>query len=189
MTHILESMLVLDKYAPRMYLSFMDKTLENLIGALSVIAADRIGDAVFEAYPRGGETPAALTAIGAAPGLTVSALQAVLRLSQPGAVRLVDRLVADGLAERRSGEDARQSLVHLTPKGRRLRRKILDARHDAISGITAPLSRKERDAFTSLLNRILGPYPSCEMDKYQACRMCDQSACNPCPLPGEGVQR
>ena len=167
----------------------MDRTLENLIGALSVIAADRIGDAVAGAYPRGGETPAAVTAIGAAPGLTVSALQAVLRLSQPGAARLVDRLVADGLAEKRPGEDARQSLVHLTPKGRRMRRKILDARHDAIAGITAPLSRKERDAFAALLNRMLSPYPSCEMDKYQACRMCDQSVCDPCPLPGEGVRK
>lgn len=172
-----------------MYLSFMEKTLENLIGALSLIAADRIGDAVAGAYPRGGETPAALTAIGAAPGLTVSALQAVLRLSQPGAARLVDRLVADGLAEKRSGEDARQALVHLTPKGRRLRRKILDARHDAISRITAPLSKKERNTFEALLNKMLSRYPSCEMDKYQACRMCDQSICNPCPLPGAGIQR
>lgn len=182
-------MTILEKYARRMYWSFMDKTLENLIGALSVIAADRIGDAVSGAYPRGGETPAALTAIGASPGLTVSALQAVLRLSQPGAARLVDRLVADGLAEKRPGEDARQSLVHLTPKGRRMRRKILDARHDAIAGITAPLSRKERDAFAALLNRMLSRYPSCEMDKYQACRMCDQSICDPCPMPGEGVRR
>ena len=172
-----------------MYLSFMEKTLENLIGALSLIAADRIGDAVAGAYPRGGETPAALTAIGAAPGLTVSALQAVLRLSQPGAARLVDRLVDDGLAEKRSGEDARQALVHLTPKGRRLRRKILDARHDAISRITAPLSKKERNTFEALLNKMLSRYPSCEMDKYQACRMCDQSTCNPCPLPGAGIQR
>lgn len=172
-----------------MYLSVMEKTLENLIGALSLIAADRIGDAVAGAYPRGGETPAALTAIGAAPGLTVSALQAILRLSQPGAARLVDRLVADGLAKKRSGKDARQALVHLTPKGRRLRRKILDARHDAISRITAPLSRKERNTFETLLNRMLSQYPSCEMDKYQACRMCDQSICCPCPLPGEGVQR
>ena len=170
-------------------MSFMEKTLENLIGALSLIAADRIGDAVAGAYPRGGETPAALTAIGAAPGLTVSALQAVLRLSQPGAARLVDRLVADGLAEKRSGEDARQALVHLTPKGRRLRRKILDARHDAISRVTAPLSRKERNTFEALLNKMLSRYPSCEMDKYQACRMCDQSICNPCPLPGAGIQR
>lgn len=172
-----------------MYLSLMDKTLENLIGALSVIATDRIGDAVADAYPRGGETPAALASIGAAPGLTVSALQAVLRLSQPGTVRLVDRLVADGLAEKRSGEDARQSLLHLTSKGRRLRRKILDARHDAIARLTAPLSRNERNTFAALLNKMLQPYPSCEMDKYQACRMCDQAACDPCPLPGEGVQR
>lgn len=168
---------------------FMDKTLENLIGAMSVITADRVGDNVSEAYPRGGETPAALASIGASPGLTVSQLQAVLRLSQPGTVRLVDRLVADGLAEKRSGADARQSLIHLTPKGRRLRRKILDARHDAIAGMTAPLSAEERHTLLALLNRMLTPYPSCEMDKYQACRLCDQSVCNPCPLPGEGVRQ
>ena len=167
----------------------MEKTLENLIGALSVIAADRIGDAIAEAYPRRGETPAALASIGASPGMTVSALQAVLRLSQPGTVRLVDRLIADGLAEKRTGDDARQSLVHLTPKGRRMRRRILDARHDALAALTAPLSPKDRKVFEGLLNRILVPYPSCEMDKYQACRICDQAACDPCPMPGEGVRR
>ena len=167
----------------------MEKTLENLIGALSMIAADRIGDAIAKAYPRGGETPAAVATIGAAPGLTISNLQAVLRLSQPGAVRLVDRLTADGLAEKRTGDDARQSLIHLTPKGRRMRRNILDARHDALAALTASLSTRDRKLFEALLNRMLTPYPSCEMDKYQACRMCDQAACDPCPLPGEGVRR
>ena len=159
----------------------MEKTLENLIGALSAIAADRIGDAVAEAYPRGGETSAALASIGASPGITVSGLQTVLRLSQPGTVRLVDRLIADGLAEKRTGRDARQSLVHLTPKGRRMRRKILDARHDALAALTAPLSAKDREAFEELLNRMLAPYPSCETDKHQAC--------DPCPLAAEGVLR
>ncbi|MEO1658435.1 MAG: MarR family transcriptional regulator [Pseudomonadota bacterium] len=167
----------------------MDKTLENLIGALSVIATDRIGDAIAAAYPRGGETPAALASIGAAPGISVSGLQSVLRLSQPGTVRLVDRLIADGLAEKRTGDDARQSLIHLTQKGRRMRRKILDARHDAVAALLAPLSPADRGTLEELLNRVLVPYPSCEMDKYQACRLCDQSVCDPCPLPGEGVKR
>ncbi len=167
--------------------SDMDKTLENLIGSLSLVVSDRIGDAMASAYPRGGETSAALASIGAAPGITVGALQNVLRLSQPGTVRLVDRLVTDGLAEKRSGEDARQTLIHLTPKGRRLRRKVLDSRHAALAELTQPLSKKDRATLLTLLDRVLRPYPSCEMDKYQACRLCDQDACSPCPIPAESL--
>ena len=161
----------------------MEKTLENLLGALSLVISDRITDAITETYDRSGETPAALATIGAAPGISIGALQDILRLSQPGAARLVDRLVTDGLAEKRAGNDARKVLVHLTPKGRKLRRKLLDSRHHAVAHLTSSLSEADRKTLTKLLDRVLKPYPSSEMDKCQACRMCDQDACDPCPIP------
>ena len=167
----------------------MDKALENLIGALALVVSDRVGDAVADTFGRGGEAPSAVASIGAAPGVSVGELQAVLRLSQPGAARLVDRLVEDGLAEKRSGKDGRQVLVHLTPKGRKLRRKLLDSRYGALAALTEPLSDKERATLTGLLDKMLKPYPACEMDKYQACRMCDQDACTSCPIPAEALQR
>ncbi len=54
-------------------------------------------------------------------GLRPSELAAKRRLSRSGATRLVDRLVRDGLVERRDcGDDGRGSVVLLTGQGRRV---------------------------------------------------------------------
>ncbi|WOE75267.1 MarR family winged helix-turn-helix transcriptional regulator [Alterisphingorhabdus coralli] len=161
----------------------MDKALENRIGAFALTVSDKVQQAITTRFDKAGETPAALTAIGAAPGLTISDLQPVLRLSQPGTVRLVDRLVADGLVEKRKGEDARQVLLYLTAKGKRLRRSLLDLRHQAIVQLTQGLDVAQRETLIGLLDQMMRDYPTCEMDKYQACRMCDQDACARCPIP------
>ncbi|MEO1046347.1 MAG: MarR family transcriptional regulator [Pseudomonadota bacterium] len=160
-----------------------NKMLENLIGAFALTVTDKVQQAIATRFDKAGETPAALTAIGAAPGLTIGDLQPVLRLSQPGTVRLVDRLVADGLAEKRRGEDARQVLLYLTAKGKRLRRSLLDLRHEAIAELAQGLDATQRETLTGLLDRMLRDYPTCAMDKYQACRLCDQDACKACPIP------
>ena len=165
----------------------MDGTLENLLGALSLVAADRMHDAILATFDAGGQTPAALASIGAAPGITGGELRAVLGLSQPGTARLVERLHEAGLVEKRGGTDARQAHLHLTARGRRMRRKLLDARQEALGALTSALTAEERETLQRLLHRMLQAYPSCEMDKYQACRLCDQAVCEACPIPAEGV--
>ena len=166
----------------------MNDALENMLGAFALVATDRMQDAIHDAFDQGGQTPAALACIGAGPGMTTSELMAVLNLSQPGTTRLVERLVEAGLVEKRAGADARQAHLHLTARGRRQRRRLLDARATALEALTATLSKEERRTMEGLLERMLTAYPSSEMDKYQACRLCDQAACVRCPIPAEGVE-
>src|ERR671917_2078941 len=70
-----------------------DSRTANLLGALGLEAAT--------AMPAGrGATMAALVTIAAHPNRTVEELRAPLGLSQPGAARLVQRLVNAGWVER-----------------------------------------------------------------------------------------
>lgn len=99
----------------------------------------------------------ALVIVGANPGLTQTALGAVLGTARSGAMLLTDWLEARGLARRRrrSG-DARSWGLHLTPRGKalcaRLRRRV--AAHDA--AFARRLSREERATLRRLLEKLSG---------------------------------
>ena len=73
----------------------------NLLGAVGLAVADRIEETARDIVNHAGETPAALVVIGYGFGPSNDQLRRVLGLSHPGSVRLVDRLVADNLVERR----------------------------------------------------------------------------------------
>ena len=79
----------------------------NLLGVVGLAVADRIEDVARDTLGRVGETPAALVVIGHGTGLSNDGLRSILGLSHPGTVRLIDRLVADGLVERSEGKDRR----------------------------------------------------------------------------------
>jgi DNA-binding MarR family transcriptional regulator len=163
----------------------MSESVSNLIGAFSLAIADRIEDAAAKVLQRSGETPAAVVTIGFEPGLTNDRLRRILRLSHPGTVRLVDRLVADGLVERRSGRDGREIALHLTRSGMRSRAKFLGERQGAIGSVLAILSDGEQAELGRLLSKMLETMPHTEIDKYTICRLCDSAACSECPLPME----
>src|SRR5688572_5746592 len=99
----------------------------NLVGALGMVLRDALADAAELA---GGESPAAaLVALnGAAAGGTIDALAGVVGLTHSGTVRLVNRLVREGLVERRRGADQRSAALVLTPQGRRAARRVLSRR-------------------------------------------------------------
>src|SRR5215216_6081103 len=121
--------------APPTYMlrAYMDHDL-NVIGAAVVMLGDRIRDATEDASGMGGALPAALSALHVwAGGRTIETLAGGLRLSHSRTVRVVDRLEAAGLARRaRDPVDGRSVLVELTPDGRHLGRRVLDARAAAL---------------------------------------------------------
>src|SRR4051812_50099282 len=94
---------------------------ENVVGALVVAIGDRLRDATQEAAGLRGALPAALVCLHEfAGGRPIDALAATLRVTHSRAVRVVDRLAAEGLARRASADgDRRVVLVELTPAGRR----------------------------------------------------------------------
>src|SRR3954447_21759557 len=120
---------------------------ENVVGALTVVLGDRLRDAAEEAAGLRGALPAALVSLHEwAGGRPIDVLAGALRVTHSRAVRVVDRLQAEGLARRvPDPADARVALVRLTPAGRRRARRVLDARAGALRSCLQDLTAAERE--------------------------------------------
>lgn len=160
----------------------------NLLGVVALAVSDRIAAAAHAALQHGGETPAALVVIGyGGGGLSNDQLRRILRLSHPGAVRLVDRLVADGLVERRKGQDKRANALHLSDRGMAVREDLLRGRLSAIQAILAPFSVDERQQLSALLRKALSAMETTAQDRRTLCRLCDERICIDCPIPADAA--
>jgi MarR family transcriptional repressor of emrRAB len=161
----------------------MSKRTANLLGALALAIVDRVEVAAREVLDHGGETPAALVVIGYGAGLSNDTLRRILGLSHPGAVRLVDKLVAEGLVERGSGRDGRQVALHLTRRGKQFRSQLLARRLSAVEQVLGSLDKSEQQTLNDLLHKILAGMDTSEMQRFTICRLCDDRVCDDCPLP------
>lgn len=162
----------------------IDRT-SNLLGVLGLAVADRIGDVARDVLRRAGETPAALVVIGYGTGPSNDELRRILRLSHPGTVRLVDRLVADGLVERRKGQDKRAVALYLSDQGKTLRADLLNGRLATIKTILTPLTDAEQETLAELLHKMLSSMDTTVSDRRTLCRLCDNRVCINCPIPAE----
>ena len=162
----------------------IDRTA-NLLGVVGLAVADRIEATAREILSHAGETPAALVVIGYGSGPSNDQLRRVLGLSHPGAVRLVDRLVADGLVERRTGQDRRAIALYLTEQGLALREHLLAGRLAAIRPLLEPLSDAEQEMFGALLHKLLASLETTDWDRRTLCRLCDKRVCSDCPIPAD----
>lgn len=154
----------------------------NLLGALALGLADEIGAAAERQAAHGGAAPAGLSAIGHAPGLTIERLSRALGLSHPGTVRLVDRLAAGGLVERRPARDGRAVALHLTPAGEQRRAAVLAERRVALEGALATLSGGEQERLAVLLEKLLKGLVRGEAHAGAVCRLCEEAVCADCPV-------
>lgn len=168
------------------YIDGMDRTT-NLLGALALAITDRIKSGMKNTLDRSGETAAAIVVLGYAAGLSVELLRQVLDLSHPGTVRLIDRLEADGIVERRKASDGRAVALHLTRKGRGLRQQLMDGRLDTLEAALEGLSVDERLVLGDLLAKVLVNLPETEMAKHRICRLCAVRLCSDCPIPGHAI--
>ncbi len=157
----------------------------NLLGVVGLAVADRIESATREILKHSGETPAALVVIGYGLGPSNDELRRILGLSHSGTVRLVDRLVADGLVERRPGSDARTVALYVSKRGKVLRDKILKGRLAAISPLLEPLSAEEEKTLAELLHKLLSSMETTDLQRRTLCRLCDDRVCTDCPIPAD----
>jgi DNA-binding MarR family transcriptional regulator len=141
----------------------------NLLGALALAGAERIETATDAAA-----VVALVTTLG---GTSQDVLGRVLGLTQTGAVRLVDRLVRQGLVERRDGPDGRTKAIVPTDAGRRRASAVLEERGAVTHDLLAPLDAAERAQLTSLLEKLLGGITHSRDDALHICRLCDPDAC------------
>jgi len=154
-----------------------ERRLENRAGAWALAVADRIGRRVVATA--GGEAEAAaLISLRIYDGATIERLRHIAGLSHPGAVRLVDRLEAEGLVERGPGRDARSVALHLTDAGRGRAAEALAERERALEELLAPLGVEERAQLGALLDTLLGALPADRRDLESICRLCDYRACD-----------
>ena len=164
-----------------------ERQAANLLTALSLAVDGRLGAAAAAALPHGASAPAALVALESTlAGGTIDALRRVLGLTHSGAVRLVDRLAADGLVERRVGSDARSVSLWLTPQGRRAARRVSAAREAAAEELLSALAPSDRLELTRLLGRVMTAAARTPEEARRVCRLCEVGVCRdgrwPCPL-------
>lgn len=162
----------------------IDRTA-NLLGVVGLAVATRIETAAREILAHAGETPAAVVVIGYGLGPSNDGLRRILGLSHPGTVRLVDRLVADGLVERRQGSDRRAIALYLTPQGDAVRTQLMKGRLAAIRPLLELLTPAEQDTLGALLHKLLAAMNPSDMERCNLCRLCDDSVCTDCPIPAQ----
>lgn len=154
----------------------------NLIGAWSLAVADAVRGELEDAAGAGGSAPAALVTISAFPGQSMDDLRRALALSQPGTLRLVERLTADGLVERRPLKHARAAGLVLTAQGRQVVERLLGRREERLTSLLGVLSAAERRQLAGLLEKALWSRAAEGRDPRHICRVCDRGVCRRCPV-------
>jgi DNA-binding MarR family transcriptional regulator len=159
-----------------------DARTANLLGALALEAAGAQEAAATPVVGQAGAAASALITIAAHPGRSIEALRAPLGLSQPGAVRLVERLVTQGWVERAGPGGRRGFELRLTPEGEAVLHDLLAARRAALAGLLDPLSDRERGQLARLLEKLLAARTDDRADLERLCRLCEWRICRRCPV-------
>jgi DNA-binding MarR family transcriptional regulator len=165
----------------------LDERLVNIVGALAVALSDAVESATSAAAGQTGATPAGLVVLlDLLAGRSVDDLRHAVDLTHSGGVRMVDRLVVEGLAERRRGADARSIAIFLTPRGRRLARHAREARRAALAEVLGVLDDHEQEQLTRITEKLIGAVVARRLEVRAAghepaggwlCRLCDPLAC------------
>jgi len=151
--------------------------LAQLLGVVSLAATDRFRAAVEGLLGRGGAHSGALVHLDAHPGGSVQGLARVLGVSQPAAVKIADRLAADGLLERRPGADRRTLALHLTAAGRTAAADVLSRRAGELTALLSVLEPSERETLEPLLEKLVAALADDRPGALRVCRLCDRAAC------------
>jgi DNA-binding MarR family transcriptional regulator len=159
--------------------------LVNLFGVVALAVVDRVREATEEACAAGGAAAAVLVHLQAHPDDTVGGLAATVGVGGSGGVRLVDRLVEQGLVKRVAGPGGRTVTVRLTAEGSRTADRVLAARQEAIRSVLAGLDEVGQQDLEDLLAVLTTSVSGKGAKAYRACRLCDRAACRQppgCPL-------
>ncbi len=161
--------------------------LSNVLGTFGLAVADDLVQAVLAVARGPVSVPAAVSFIGSwGAGSSVDALARALGVTHSRAVRVADRLQADGLVRReRSTVDLREVLLHPTARGRRLALRVQAERAAALEAWLTPLDVAERTQLGSLVDKMLAARAGATLVPTHACRLCDTGGCGhpeSCPV-------
>jgi DNA-binding MarR family transcriptional regulator len=166
----------------------------NLLGALSLVIADRTADAMADAGGRPESAAAALSALlHFLDRPSVDLLRQVLGLTSSGTVRLLDRLAEAGYVVRGPGTDGRSASISLTESGRAAAQQVAAARIDVLDGALSALSADERADFGRLAGKVLAGLIRGPGATRWMCRLCDTGTCRGtaggCPVGNAARER
>jgi len=158
---------------PEAYIS----RVANRLGALALTLADDIREATEMATGLAGGLPAALVSLHEwADGRSVDVLAYAMRVSHSRAVRVVDRLEADGLARREPDpQDGRRALVRIEPAGRELAGRALAARQSVLERAVAGI--EDLGELDRQLEALLFATTVDVRAAMTTCRLCNARVC------------
>jgi DNA-binding MarR family transcriptional regulator len=165
-----------------------DARRHNLLGAFVVAVADRIRVETENSVGHSGSAAAALVTIAHFPGRTVEFLRQAIGLSHPAAVRVVDRLVEQGLVRRRPSGPGPAVALTVTTAGRRAARAVLDVRASVVAQALPRLSAAESATLAGVLEKGLAHLA--DTPGSTICRLCDQGRCRreDCPVAQRQIE-
>jgi DNA-binding MarR family transcriptional regulator len=153
----------------------------NVVTAWAVSLHDQLAAAAGD-LGVGLRDVAALTLVASHPDVSVDWLRARVGLSQPGTVRLVDRLSSAGLV-RRAARAGRSVHLAVTPAGQDLLGRWTRQRDQAVRGLLAGLTPGQAAQLAELLAVALSTPDRPRAEADQTCRTCDWPACaDDCPV-------
>jgi MarR family transcriptional repressor of emrRAB len=163
-----------------------ERHLTNVLAALAMGLDDRIRDSVEETAGHSAAAPSALVALHQfLGGCSMDQLRQTIGLSPSGAVRLVDRLVAEGYVQREPAADARSVALVLTRSGRSVAVKVQAARAVVVGELLQALSRDELRFLSEVADKLLAAITEQRLGERDQgrpvgawlCRLCDLNAC------------
>ncbi|MFI6394175.1 MarR family winged helix-turn-helix transcriptional regulator [Nonomuraea sp. NPDC050540] len=162
----------------------MDDRSANLVSALVVGLADELDEATRRVTAQGATGASALATILAVPGEHIDELSRVLGITGSGTVRLVDRLAAEGLVERRPGRDRRSVSLWLTERGAEMATAIVAGRRAVLRRALETLTDEQARQLTGLVEQVLATLAVSRERADRICRLCDYVACpqDDCPV-------
>jgi DNA-binding MarR family transcriptional regulator len=115
-----------------------------------------VADEVLEELELGRAHHRALHFIGRNPGITVSDLLAILRITKQSLARVLNILVDKGFVGQAPGyEDRRLRLLTLTEKGQALERRLFDAQRDKLAQAYASAGPQAVQGFQTVMRAMM----------------------------------
>lgn len=113
-------------------------------------------DVILEELGLGRAHHRALHYIGRNPGITVSDLLVILRITKQSLARVLSLLVEQGYVAQAPGrEDRRQRLLTLTPKGHALERRAFERQRDRLTAAYREAGPAAVDGFRRVMRAIM----------------------------------
>jgi MarR family transcriptional repressor of emrRAB len=156
----------------------------NLLGALAIGVTDRLQRDAEAAAGRSGARAAALASLAQWPGDTIEELRQMLGLTHSASVRVIDGLVADGLAIREHVGGGPAVRPRLTEAGEAQARRVLAARRDLLQWLVSDVSEEDLTQVTGIVERLLQKLTTDFNAGELICRLCELDACpqDRCPV-------